>query len=38
MEPHQWWPRVDGRALPKIAKRILSLTCSASSYERNWSM
>jgi hypothetical protein len=27
-----------GRALPKIAKRILSLTCSTSSCERNWSM
>jgi hypothetical protein len=27
-----------GRALLKIAKRILSLTCSASSCERNWSM
>jgi hypothetical protein len=38
MEPHQWWHRVGGNALPKIAKRILSLTCSASSCERNWSM
>jgi hypothetical protein len=38
MEPHQWWHRVGGRALPKIAKCILSLTCSASSCERNWSM
>jgi hypothetical protein len=38
MEPHQWWHRIGGNALPKIAKRILSLTCSASSCERNWSM
>jgi hypothetical protein len=38
MEPHQWWHRVGGNALPKIAKHILSLTCSASSCERNWSM
>jgi hypothetical protein len=38
MEPHQWWHRVDGRALPKIAKRILSLTCFVSSCERNWNM
>jgi hypothetical protein len=38
MEPHQWWHRVGGNALPKIAKCILSLTCSASSCERNWSM
>jgi hypothetical protein len=38
MEPHQWWHRVGGNALPKIAKRILSLTCSTSSCERNWSM
>jgi hypothetical protein len=36
--PHQWWHRVSGNALPIIAKRILSLTCSASSCERNWSM
>lgn len=36
--PHQWWHRVGGNALPKIAKRILALTCSASSCERNWSM
>jgi hypothetical protein len=35
---HQWWHRVDGNALPILAKRILSLTCSASSCERNWSM
>jgi hypothetical protein len=34
MEPHQWWHRVGGNALPKIAKRILSLTCSTSSCER----
>ena len=38
MERHQWWHRVGGRALPKIAKCILLLTCSASSYEQNWSM
>jgi hypothetical protein len=38
MEPHQLWHRVGGNALPKIAKHILSLTCSASSCERNWSM
>jgi hypothetical protein len=33
--PHQWWHRVGGNALPIITKRILSLTCSASSCERN---
>jgi len=38
MLPHQWWQRVGGDYLPLIAKRILSLTCSASSCERNWSM
>jgi hypothetical protein len=38
IEPHQWWHKVGGNALLKIAKRILSLTCSASSCERNWSM
>jgi hypothetical protein len=38
MEPHQWWHRVGGSALSKKAKRILSLICSASSCERNWSM
>jgi hypothetical protein len=38
MELHQWWHRVGGNALPKIAKCILSLTCSTSSCERNWSM
>ena len=38
MLPHQWWQRIGGDALPVIAKRILSLTCSASSCERNWSM
>jgi hypothetical protein len=38
LEPHQWWHRVGGKALPKIAKRILLLTCSISSCERNWSM
>jgi hypothetical protein len=36
--PHQWWHRVGANALPIIAKQILSLTCSASSCERNWSM
>jgi len=36
--PHQWWNVVGGHALPKIARRVLSLTCSASSCERNWSM
>ncbi|MBE3102980.1 MAG: DUF domain-containing protein, partial [Bacilli bacterium] len=38
LEPHQWWNHVGGDALPKIAKRIQGLTCSASSCERNWSM
>jgi hypothetical protein len=38
LELFQWWHRVGGKILPKIAKRILSLTCSASSCERNWSM
>jgi hypothetical protein len=38
MEPHQWWHRMGGNALPKIAKRILSLICSISSCERNSSM
>lgn len=37
MLPHQWWNRVGDRALSKVAMRILSLTCSASSCERNWS-
>jgi hypothetical protein len=23
IEPHQWWHRIGGRTLPKIAKRIL---------------
>jgi hypothetical protein len=36
--PHQWWHRVGDNALPIIAKRIMSLTCSESSCERNWSM
>jgi hypothetical protein len=36
--PHQWWYRVGGNALPIIAKRILSLICSGSSCEWNWSM
>jgi hypothetical protein len=38
LEPHQWWHRIGGRALIKITKYILSLTCSASSCERSWSM
>jgi hypothetical protein len=38
LEWHQWWHRVGGRALLKIAKCILSLTCFASSCEKNWSM
>ena len=38
MKPHQWWNLVGANVLPKIAKRILSQTCSASSCERNWSM
>ena len=38
LQPHQWWNRVGGNALPAIAKRVLGLTCSASSCERNWSM
>jgi hypothetical protein len=38
VELHQWWHRMGGNALPMIVKRILSLTCSASSCERNWSM
>jgi hypothetical protein len=36
--PYQWWHRIGGNALPIIAKQILSLTCLASSCERNWSM
>ncbi len=36
--PHQWWHRVGGASLPKLAQRVLSLACSASSCERNWSM
>lgn len=38
MLPHQWWHRVGDRALSKIAVRVLSLTCSASACERNFSM
>jgi hypothetical protein len=38
LEPQQWWYRIGGKALPKIAKRILLLTCSATSCERNWRM
>jgi hypothetical protein len=36
--PYQWWHRVGGNMLPIIAKRILLLTCSASSCAWNWSM
>jgi hypothetical protein len=35
--PYQWWQRVGDRALSKVAARVLSLTCSASSCEQNWS-
>ena len=38
LQPHQWWSRVGGEALLKIAKWVLALTCSASSCEHNWSM
>ena len=38
LEPHQWWSKVGGEALPKIAKRVPALTCSASSCERSWTM
>ena len=38
LQPHQWWSRVGRKALSKIAKQVLALTCSASSCERNWSM
>ena len=38
LQPHQWWSRIGRKALPKIAKRVLALTCSTSSCERNWSM
>ena len=38
MAPHQWWHMVADRGLSKIAVRILALTCSANSCERNWSM
>jgi len=35
---HQWWHRIEKRALSKIVVHILSLTCSTSSCKRNWSM
>ena len=35
LQPHQWWSRVGRQVLPKIAKRVLALTCSASSCKRN---
>ena len=38
LQPHQWWSRIGGEALAKIAKQVLALTCSAFSCERNWSM
>ena len=38
LQPHQWWLRVGGEALPKIAKWVFALTCSASLCEHNWSM
>ena len=38
LQPHQWWSKVGRKALPKIAKRVLALTCSASSCKRNWNM
>ena len=38
LQPHQWWSKVGGEALPKIAKRVLVLMCSASLCEPNWSM
>ena len=38
LQPHQWWSRVGGEALPKIAKQVLALTCSTSLCERNWSI
>ena len=38
LQPHQWWPRVGGEALSKIAKWVLALMSSASLCERNWSM
>jgi len=38
MLPHQWWHRVADTGLSKIAVRVLALTCSASSCERNWSI
>jgi hypothetical protein len=38
LEQHQWWHRLGGEALPKIAKHILLLICFASSCEKDWSM
>ena len=38
LQPHHWWSRIAGEALPKIAKQVLALICSSSSYECNWSM
>ena len=38
LQPHQRRSKAGGEALPKIAKWILALTCSASLCERNWSI
>ncbi|XP_058111540.1 uncharacterized protein LOC131254856 [Magnolia sinica] len=37
--PTDWWERFGDRTpqLTKFAVRVLSLTCSTSGYERNWS-
>ncbi|XP_026459444.1 uncharacterized protein LOC113360109 [Papaver somniferum] len=39
-QPHEWWITfggIDAPNLQKFAIRVLSLTCSASPCERNWS-
>ncbi|XP_027338045.1 uncharacterized protein LOC113851979 [Abrus precatorius] len=38
-QPTLWWESYggDGKELQKVAMRILSLTCSATGCERNWS-
>ncbi|XP_026419433.1 uncharacterized protein LOC113315358 [Papaver somniferum] len=39
-QPHDWWITFGGIDVPNLQKfaiRVLSLTCSASPYERNWS-
>ncbi|PSS08269.1 U3 small nucleolar RNA-associated protein [Actinidia chinensis var. chinensis] len=40
MLPDEWWLCYGSNApnLQKLAIRVLSQTCSASSYERNWSI